>query len=63
MSNRTRDSATKNEIYLNSHIDFDDRLAVHALGTLLIFLEKNWSKFDLSDRADIHYVDLYKIPR
>lgn len=58
MSNRDNSSSIKNEVHINSRINFDDRLSIHALGTLLKFLKKNIGAAD-----DLEYLDINQISR
>lgn len=41
---------TEKELYLHSLINFDYKLSIYALGTLLKFLAKNWRQF--TDNAE-----------
>ncbi|CAG9863939.1 unnamed protein product [Phyllotreta striolata] len=56
-------SETKQEVYIHSFLDFDNRLSLQAIGTLVKFLEKNWSLFDISEKKDLCYIHINQISR
>nr|XP_023023464.1 mutS protein homolog 5-like isoform X1 [Leptinotarsa decemlineata] len=55
-------SETKRELYIRSLIDFDSRLSIQAIGTLVKYLEKNWTHFNI-DKNDLQYLHISKVSR
>ncbi|XP_056636028.1 mutS protein homolog 5-like [Diorhabda sublineata] len=54
---------TKRELYINSLINFDNKLPLQAIGTLVKFLEKNWSFFGILDKNDLIYIHINQVCR
>ncbi|KAG5894164.1 hypothetical protein JTB14_001860 [Gonioctena quinquepunctata] len=50
------------ETYIHSLIDFDSRLSIQAIGTLVKYLEKNWTFFGI-DKNDLLYLHISQISR
>ncbi|XP_072388558.1 mutS protein homolog 5-like [Diabrotica undecimpunctata] len=56
-------SKTKREVYIHSLINFDNRLPFQAIGTLVKFLDKNWSFFGISEKDDLNYIHINQVTR
>ncbi|XP_018568658.1 mutS protein homolog 5-like isoform X2 [Anoplophora glabripennis] len=61
-SNADEPSEVKREVYIHSLINFEHRLSIQAVGTLIKYLDKNWAFFNI-DKEDLQYLHINQVTR
>ncbi|XP_068897033.1 mutS protein homolog 5-like isoform X2 [Tenebrio molitor] len=60
LSGDTETTEVEKELYINSLINFDHKMSVHAAGALVKCLDKNWAHF-ISNREELAYLDVSQV--
>ncbi|KAJ8918621.1 hypothetical protein NQ315_013127 [Exocentrus adspersus] len=61
-ANADEPSEVKREVYIHSLINFEHRLSIQAIGTIIKYLDKNWAFFQI-DKEDLQYLSVTQVTR